>query len=141
MKLVLNWKMEIKIFKNDEISKNLDQLAWAASDFGYGDIDHCKEIIRGSQVVGVVFSGDVVIGFGRIVGDGVRFSYIVDLNVSKSHRNKGIGTKLVQKLAESVQTKHIDLTTDPNIPWLKDFYLKAGFELSENEHVFGWLKK
>lgn len=100
-----------------------------------------KKIIEGSRTIGIAFSGKEVIGFGRIVGDGVRFSYIVDLNVLDLHRNKGIGTELVQKLAESAKTRFVELTTDPNIDWLKEFYQKAGFKLSEGEYVFEWTQE
>ena len=132
--------MEIKIYQKDQLENNKEVLASAIESFDYGNHDYCIKIVEGSHVIALVSEEAEVVGFGRIVGDGVRFSYIVDLNIAESCRRKGYGTKLVQELAKSVKTTYIETTNDPNFQWLKDFYLKAGFKLSEGEDVFEWSK-
>jgi len=130
--------MEIKIFGHGEIETNLDHLAGVLELFGYGDRGTTVKILDGTRIVAVAYEGTEIVGFGRIIGDGIRFSHIVDLNINERYRRKGAGTKLVQALAKQCNTHHIDLTNDPKYPWLKDFYIKAGFKLSEGEHVFSW---
>jgi ribosomal protein S18 acetylase RimI-like enzyme len=132
--------MVVVIYPKGQIDKNLDQLALVVEFFGYGEHSYCKKIVANSQVFAVAWKGDTAVGFGRIVGDGVRFGYIVDLNVKNSDRRKGIGTNLAQELAKNSGTHYVELTNDPQFPWLKDFYVKAGFKLCGNTHVFEWSK-
>jgi ribosomal protein S18 acetylase RimI-like enzyme len=133
--------MEIKVYRQEKFAENIDELISAIKFFGYGDEEWCRKVIPGSQLFAIAYNKGEFAGFGRTVGDGVRFSYIVDLNVRKSHQHQGIGTKLAQELAKNSKTTFVELTNDPQYPWLKDFYIKAGFKLSEGESVFEWPQK
>jgi ribosomal protein S18 acetylase RimI-like enzyme len=133
--------MDIKVFKKDQLEKNLNELENALEFFNYGDKEWCEKVVLGSQSFAIATDNKEFVGFGRTVGDGVRFTYIVDLNIRKSYQRKGFGLKLVQTLAKNSHTNFIELTNDPKFPWLKDFYLKAGFKLDEGANVFYWPKK
>ncbi len=132
---------KIKIFKKNPTLKNLKLLkdAYIRID-GYSDDNYLESMILNAQAVGIVADGEEIVGVGRIIGDNVRYSFIVDLVVDKNHRQKGIGTKLVRALAKSVKTMRVQLLTDPTNPKLKDFYKKAGFKLRKGSLVFEWKK-
>lgn len=132
---------KIKIFRKNQIPKNIKLLKDAYFDIdGYTDGKYVEAMVLDAQIVGIAFIDNQIVGIGRIVGDSVRFSYIVDLVVDKNHRRDGIGTKLVQSLAKSAKTTWVELTNDPKYPWLKEFYIKAGFKLDKGVWVFKWEK-
>lgn len=130
--------MEIKLFKNEEIKDVLEPAQEFCKRVMYSADDKIFESLINSVSLALAYEGDKIVGIGRTVGDGNRFTYIVDLVVKKEYRGKGIGKALVQILAKNANTKFIELTTDPNDPGLEKFYKKAGFKLSEGEKVFEW---
>jgi len=125
---------------------NIEAIADAAEVFYKSQGSHdsrgnVKDAILGSQFIAVALEGDEIVGAAKVVGDGVRFSTIVDLVVDNDYRGKGIGTEIIQTLAKACNTFHINLYTDPNDPGLTNFYKKAGFELVEGVQDFEWPKK
>lgn len=49
-----------------------------------------------------VYDNEKIIGFGRLIGDGICFIYIHDVMVVPKYQNKKIGTKIMNKLLEKV---------------------------------------
>lgn len=130
--------IEIKILKKDEIKKKFDLCLKAYMLAGFTDEEYSKIMIEDAQKIGLAYYNGELAGIGRIIGDRVRVSYIVDLVVLEKHRGKGIGKKLVQELARSAKTTFVALTNDSKNQGLKEFYKKAGFKESIGESVFGW---
>ncbi len=52
-----------------------------------------------ARVVGA-FLGDELVGFARVVSDGVTIAYLADVFVLVEHRGKGLGTELVRSAIE-----------------------------------------
>jgi predicted N-acetyltransferase YhbS len=48
--------------------------------------------------------GDVVIGCGRIIGDGGLYFYVQDLLVDPQYQNKGVGKALMRELMKYLKT-------------------------------------
>ncbi len=107
---------------------------------GFTDKEYVKIMVEDAQLIGLVYHKGDLAGVGRIVGDRVQVSYIVDLIILEKYRGKGIGTKLVQGLAKSAKTTYVSLTNDPSKPGLKEFYKKAGFKESVGEFVYEWVQ-
>ena len=67
---------------------------------GWGDLD--EEVAYralGSGIINVtLYEGDEVVGFGRVVGDGVLYFYIQDLIVKRNCRGQGLGKMLMGQL-------------------------------------------
>ena len=96
--------------------------------------------IENTPIICVCFDGEVIVGAGRILTDFNRFAFFVDLNVSKSYRRRGIGTQLVKNMLNECLkiniTRYIELSTDPKLPWLEEFYTKNGFSKdSDSTHM------
>jgi GNAT superfamily N-acetyltransferase len=73
------------------------------------------------------YENDRLVGFGRIICDGVVHALILDMIVHPSHKRKGIGTRILKNLVEKCHEHNIrDIqlfcATDK-----KDFYEKNGF--------------
>ena len=51
---------------------------------------------------------DKIIGYGRIIGDGICFLYIHDVMVAPKYQNKKIGSQIMNKLLEKVNQIKIE---------------------------------
>lgn len=60
--------------------------------------DLIARIIAGSHCFLVASVGDEIVAMGRCISDGVSDAYIQDVAVKKSHRGKGIGTRIINEL-------------------------------------------
>ena len=50
-----------------------------------------------------VYDDEKIIGYGRLIGDGICFLYIHDVMVLPKYQNKKIGTKIMNKLLEKIE--------------------------------------
>lgn len=132
---------EIRFIKKEDITAVYLEVADFYYSIGFSDeYGNVKKMIKNSQAIALASIGSEIIGAGRLIGDGIRYDTIADLNVRKAYRGLGIGTKLVRLLAENSEANFVNLTTDPNNPSLSEFYTKAGFRRAANEFVFDWPK-
>jgi predicted GNAT family acetyltransferase len=76
-----------------------------------------------SQHVAIARDGDRVVGMARLLSDGVCNAYLVDVWTASSHRNRGIGSRMVRFLSDRVPGQHIGLQTDD----AQAFYAALGF--------------
>ncbi len=92
------------------------------------DPEMVAQIISGSHCFMIVTKDDVTIGMGRALSDGVSDAYIQDVTVKKSYRGQGIGTQIIQKLVERLNTdglEWIGLIAEKNS---HKFYKRLGFK-------------
>ena len=72
-----------------------------------------------------VFDGDLLIGAGRAVADGIDCSYLCDVAVHPGHQGQGLGKAIIDKLREfSATHRKIILYANPG---KEGFYKKLGF--------------
>ena len=75
-----------------------------------------------------IYDSDKLIGFGRVIADGVHHALIVDLIIHPDYQNKGLGSRLLDKLVSKCKKNKI---RDIQLFSAKDkysFYEKFGFE-------------
>ena len=75
-----------------------------------------------------IYDSDKLIGFGRVIADGVHHALIVDLIIHPDYQNKGLGNILLDKLVSKCKKNKI---RDIQLFSAKDkyaFYEKFGFE-------------
>ena len=65
-------------------------------------------MLKNSIAIGV-WKENELIGFARVVSDGVFRAYLEDVVVHESVRNKGIGEKMLTMLLEEIS--HIDIVS------------------------------
>lgn len=94
--------------------------------------DWLDNAVRGSlSAAGAFDSFDNLIGFARVLGDGVSDCYIQDVTVKTDCRGQGIGKALVKYLLCQLQKNGIDWVGLIATPGKADFYRELGFEAME----------
>lgn len=78
---------------------------------------------------GVFNSGGELVGFGRVLGDGVSDCYIQDVTVRTDCRKQGLGRMLMDFLLDELALRGIDWVGLIATPGKADFYRNLGFEV------------
>jgi N-acetylglutamate synthase-like GNAT family acetyltransferase len=84
--------------------------------------------IKNSWYSNSVYDSGKLIGFGRVISDGVHHALIVDLIIHPDYQGRGFGRKLLDRLGnkcKEVNIRDIQLFAARN---KSEFYEKAGFE-------------
>ncbi len=92
---------------------NIDELYWA---------------IDNSWYVLSVYHLEKLIGFGRIISDGIHHALLVDIIVHPDYQNKGIGGELVEKLLKHCKRFKIRDIQLFSTEGKAQFYKNYGFE-------------
>lgn len=96
----------------------------AADHFDNGrSPDALRRSFASSRHVVFAWDGDRVVGMARLLSDGVCNAYLVDVWTHSMYRRRGIGTAMVEHLADRVPGQHIGLQTDD----AEHFYTSLGF--------------
>ena len=97
--------------------------------------DHLDRLERGvaaSLAVYTAWEGDALVGLLRAVGDGETILYLQDLLVRSSHRRRGIGRELLERVtADYPQVRQKVLLTDAADRRALDFYRACGWTQAE----------
>ncbi len=64
------------------------------------------------QHVVIARDGDRVVGRARLLSDGVRNAYLLDVSTTSSHRRQGVGSGVMRLLCERVPGQHVGPRTD-----------------------------
>ncbi len=89
--------------------------------------DELERAIRNSYRVVSVYEGKRLIGFGRVVSDGVVYATLYDVMVLPKWQHQGIGSSIIRKLvrqceAEGIRSIHLYAARGA-----ESFYNKLGF--------------
>ena len=107
-------------------NKLFDEVGWGSYDRKVS-----KLALENSLYTVSIYDDDKIVGFGRLIGDGVCYFYIHDVMVLPSYQKKVIGTMIIDKLKNKIsEYKKIN-------PYLRlylgaslgkeEFYKKCGF--------------
>lgn len=69
-----------------------------------------------------------LVGFGRVVSDGVLYAMVYDLIVIPSHQGKGIGSEILSRLIQNCRAAGIRDIQLFCTAGKSDFYKRLGFE-------------
>lgn len=74
-----------------------------AVGWGHYDEQISKKALEQTTYSVSVYEEDKIIGFGRLIGDGICFIYIHDVMVLPEYQSQKIGTKIMNKLMEKIE--------------------------------------
>ena len=113
----------------DDLLKLYADAGWTAYT------DHLDRLERGvahSLAVYTAWEGETLVGLLRAVGDGETILYLQDLLVRSSHRRRGIGRELLERVtADYSQVRQKVLLTDAADRRALDFYRACGWRGAE----------
>lgn len=113
----------------DDLLKLYADAGWTA----YTDhLDRLERGVAASLAVYTAWEGDALVGLLRAVGDGETILYLQDLLVRSSHRRRGIGRELLERVtADYSQVRQKVLLTDAADRRALDFYRACGWTQAE----------
>ncbi|HEY3142849.1 MAG TPA: GNAT family N-acetyltransferase [Acidimicrobiales bacterium] len=106
---------------------DLDELSnlYRIAPLGDKPPDALATVYGNSMFMCFVYAGDVLVGAGRALADGLDCSYIADVAVHPDHQGRGLGKAIIAKLVDlSHGHKKIILYANPGT---EGFYVKLGF--------------
>lgn len=105
----------------EQLAKIMEQCWWAEGR----TIEGIRTMVSNSEVIGVVDVNNNLIGFTRVLTDGVYKALILDVIVDKEYRGKKIGQLLLNTVTERFKhIRHLDLNCKGD---MISFYEKWGF--------------
>lgn len=102
--------------------------------------DKLIQAIENSWFVVSVYEAEKLIGFGRIVSDGVFQAFICDLIVLPKFREQGIGTAIFNVLLRQCKEHNILSVKLFSAEGKSSFYKKRGFEERKDSAPGMWWK-
>lgn len=111
--------------KNElDLYKLYEELDW--NEFLKLDASQLNKAMEQSWLVIFAYEGDILVGTGRIVSDGIINAYLCGLGVSNTYRNRGVGTEISRQLVDACKKNnlHIQFFCEKH---LVPYYEKQGF--------------
>jgi len=110
--------------RTEDIYVLYEALNWNA----YLKLDATKlaQAMEQSWLVVYAYDGDVLVGTGRIVSDGIINAYLCGLGVDEAYRKQGIGTEISKRLVNTCKKQglHVQFFCEEH---LVQYYQGQGF--------------
>ena len=119
-----------------ENNNNVEEFNLLYESVGWGsyDKDITQRALDNTFYSVSVYEEDRIIGFGRIIGDTICFLYIQDIMVMPEYQGKQIGTMIMNKLLEKVNSVRKE---NPSVR----VYLGASKDKESFYEKFGFIKR
>ena len=119
------------IYREDQPSRDgffklYETTGWNA---GYGfSREDLHEALKHSWHMVAAYDGDELVGFGRVLSDGVYHAFICEMIVHSGYQGQGIGREILARLVAKCQAHNIRLIQLFSATGKAEFYRKFGFE-------------
>ena len=80
-----------------EFNYLFDKVGW-----GHHEKHISKKALENTLYSVSIYDEEKIIGFGRLIGDGICYVYVHDIIVIPEYQNQKIGTKIMNKLLEKI---------------------------------------
>ena len=89
---------------------SIEEFNYLYDAVGWGSYDEkvSEKALANTMYSVSVYDDSKIIGYGRIIGDGICFLYIHDVMVDPKYQNKKIGTQIMNQLLEKVNQIKIE---------------------------------
>ncbi|HEY7071590.1 MAG TPA: GNAT family N-acetyltransferase [Acidimicrobiales bacterium] len=115
-----DWVADLDAVDWDELSH-----LYRVAPLGVKPPDALRTVFGNSMFRCFVYSGDVLVGAGRGLADGVDCAYLADVAVHPDHQGRGLGKAIIRRLVEQAEGhKKVILYANPGT---EPFYLDLGF--------------
>lgn len=93
-----------------------------------------RRAIDASQAVAVARVDDIIVGFGRLVGDGVYYGSLWDVAVSPAVQRRGVGSSIVDLLLRVARRQKLQIVGLFTESHNNIFYERRGFKMLGDIH-------
>ena len=118
---------------------SIEEFNYLYDAVGWGSYDEkvSEKALANTMYSVSVYDDDKIIGYGRIIGDGICFLYIHDVMVIPKYQNKKVGSQIMNKLLEKINQIKIE---NPYVRVYLDaskvkFYERFGFITREDANL------
>ena len=118
----------------EQFRRLFDTTGW--NDEYQATSEQLVQAVANSQFVVAAYDGEQLVGFGRIVSDGILYAMIYDMIVDPAYHRQGIGTQILQMLVQWCDEAHIRDIQLFCARGKRAFYEKNGF-VSRSEDAPG----
>ena len=89
---------------------SIEEFNYLYDALGWGSYDEkiSEKALANTMYSVSVYDDDKIIGYGRIIGDGICFLYIHDVMVIHKYQNKKVGSQIMNKLLEKINQIKIE---------------------------------
>lgn len=89
---------------------SIEEFNYLYDAVGWGSYDEkiSEKALANTMYSVSLYDDDKIIGYGRIIGDGICFLYIHDVMVIPKYQNKKVGSQVMNKLLEKVNQIKIE---------------------------------
>lgn len=89
---------------------SIEEFNYLYDAVGWGSYDEkvSEKALANTMYSVSVYDNDKIIGYGRIIGDGICFLYIHDVMVIPKYQNKKVGSQIMNKLLEKINQIKIE---------------------------------
>lgn len=94
--------------------------------------DVVKMLNASDIIIGLVDDDEQLIGFTRVLTDFVYRATIYDVIIKSSHRNQGLGVKLMDAVMNHPQLNEVEYIALYCLPKMMSFYELWGFKTADN---------
>ena len=106
----VDWQTAASIFEKTEL--------------GVRESTRLEQAFESSTLVCFAWDGDLLIGMGRALSDGVYQSVVYDLCILPEHQGNGLGSTMMEEMLTRLKTPSVILWS---VPGKEGFYTKLGF--------------
>ena len=100
---------------------------WWQKDENPNYLKTVQGIVENSFSFVIVKTGDIIIGMGRAISDGVSDAYIQDVTVHQDWRGKGLGKAIIRQLMQNLKDAGLQWIGLISEPGYQGFYNSLGF--------------
>lgn len=127
-------KLKENVNNVDEFNLLYDLVGWGAYNKKIS-----QKALNNTYYSVSIYEDEQIIGYGRLIGDGICFMYIHDVMVKPEYQNKKIGTMIMNKLIEKIELIKEE-NTDIRVylgasKGKEEFYKKFGFVKREDANL------
>lgn len=92
------------MIKIKENNKDVNEFNYLYEEVGWGAYSYeCSKKALDNTLYSIsIYDEDKIIGFGRLIGDGICFIYIHDVMVHPNYQSKKIGTMIMNQLLNKI---------------------------------------
>lgn len=121
------------LLNNEKICSLLQDCFWSKNI----PIEYVKRFILYSLCFGAYQqNNNEQVGFGRVITDYTTYAYVCDVVIDPLHRQKGLGSQLVEKMMSHPDLQGLKTWNLRTTGEAKNIYMKKGFIVVENPGSF-----